>query len=87
MLSDAWRSSIISLVEIERVLSEDLKEDFEGTDSPEALKGSKVAIYARVPSHDQKKKDDLDDRLKRLKSTVKGEGLHILKCFTMLAVD
>ncbi|MFX0065138.1 MAG: helix-turn-helix domain-containing protein [Candidatus Hermodarchaeota archaeon] len=42
----------ISLVEIERILNEDIKEDLKGTDGPEALKGSKTAIYARVSSHD-----------------------------------
>ncbi|MFX0094767.1 MAG: excisionase family DNA-binding protein [Candidatus Hodarchaeota archaeon] len=44
----------IAFVEIERILSEGLKEECEGIDCLETLKEPKATIYARVSSHDQK---------------------------------
>ncbi|MFX1536951.1 MAG: IS607 family transposase [Promethearchaeota archaeon] len=64
----------ISLIEIERALSEGLKEDFEGINYPETLKGSKTAICARVSSHDQKKKGDLNRQIEAAKEYCKERG-------------
>ncbi|MFX0066478.1 MAG: recombinase family protein, partial [Candidatus Hermodarchaeota archaeon] len=49
-----------ALVEIERILSGGLTEELGKEDGIETLTASKTAIYARVSSHDQKKKGDLD---------------------------
>lgn len=54
----------ISLIELERILNEGFTEEHERTGETKTLDDSKTAIYARVPSHDQKKKDDLDRQIK-----------------------
>ncbi|MFX0065886.1 MAG: IS607 family transposase [Candidatus Hermodarchaeota archaeon] len=46
----------------------------EGTDDPEALAGSKTAIYTRVSSHDQKKKGDLDRQIEAAKEYCEERG-------------
>jgi len=48
-----------ALIEVERIISGNVTEKVEGIDASGSLNGSKTAIYARVSSHDQKKKGDL----------------------------
>lgn len=65
----------ISLIEIERILTEAIKEDLKGTDGPETLAGTKTAIYARVSSHDQKKKGDLNRQIEAAKKYCEERGV------------
>ncbi|MFX0091623.1 MAG: recombinase family protein [Candidatus Hodarchaeota archaeon] len=52
-----------SIIEIEWIISGDLTEEVESLGGSESLHSSKTAICARVSSHDQKKKGDLDQQI------------------------
>ncbi|MFX0061637.1 MAG: IS607 family transposase [Candidatus Hermodarchaeota archaeon] len=63
-----------AMIEIERIISEGLTEEVEDLDESEPLYGSKTAIYARVSSHDQKKKGDVDRQIEVAKEYCEARG-------------
>jgi putative resolvase len=63
-----------AIIEIERIISEGLTEGIEDLDGSESLHGSKTAIYARVSSHDQKKKGDLKRQIEVAKEYCESRG-------------
>lgn len=70
-----------ALVEIERIISGDLTEELECFGVSESLSGSKTAIYARVSSHDQKKKGDVDRQIEVVKEYCEERGASSPKVF------
>ncbi|MFX0064972.1 MAG: IS607 family transposase [Candidatus Hermodarchaeota archaeon] len=64
-----------ALVEIERIISGDLTEEVACLGVSESLHASKTAIYARVSSHDQKKKGDLDRQIEIAKEYGEERGV------------
>ncbi|MFX0095758.1 MAG: hypothetical protein ACFFBD_28730 [Candidatus Hodarchaeota archaeon] len=63
-----------AIIESERIISEGLTEEAEDLDESETLYGTKTAIYARVFSHDQKKKGDLDRQIEVAKEYYESRG-------------
>lgn len=70
-----------SLIEIERIVSNDIISDVERLDDPQAEVGAKTAIYARVSSHDQKKKGDLDRQIEAAIKYCEGRGTSHVRVF------
>jgi putative resolvase len=66
-----------AIIEVERIISEGLTEEAEDLDESGTLCGTKTAIYARVSSHDQKKKGDVDRQIEVAKEY--GESRGVLK--------
>ncbi|MFX0090357.1 MAG: IS607 family transposase [Candidatus Hodarchaeota archaeon] len=64
-----------AIIEIERIISGGLTEEVEDLGGSETLYGSKAAIYARVSSHDQKKKGDLDRQIEVAKEYCEARGV------------
>ncbi|MFX0062122.1 MAG: IS607 family transposase [Candidatus Hermodarchaeota archaeon] len=71
-----------ALVEIERIISGGLTEEVECLGESESLRGSKTAIYARVSSHEQKKKGDLARQIEVAKEYCEDRGAVSPKVFT-----
>lgn len=65
----------IALIEIGRIITEGRLEDGEGREDETALNRPKPAIYARVSSHDQKKKGDLDRQIQTAKDYCEERGM------------
>jgi predicted site-specific integrase-resolvase len=63
-----------AIIELERIMSGGLLDELEETDVNNPLDGSKTAIYARVSSHDQKKKGDLDRQIEVAKEYCEERG-------------
>ncbi|MFX1253635.1 MAG: IS607 family transposase [Promethearchaeota archaeon] len=61
-------------IEIERLISGGRMEEVECFGGAESLHSSKTAIYARVSSHDQKKKGDVDRQIKVTKEYCEARG-------------
>ena len=71
-----------ALIEVERIISENVTEKVVGIDASGSLNGSKAAIYARVSSHDQKKKEDLARQIGAAKESCEKRGASNPKVFT-----
>ena len=63
-----------AIIEIERLISGGLKDEIECFGGSESLHGSKTVIYARVSSHDQKKKGDVDRQIEVAKEYCEAQG-------------
>jgi putative resolvase len=75
------------LIEIERIISGDLTEEVECLGRSDSLNSSKTAIDARVSSHDQKKKGDLDQQIEATKEYCEERGTSNPKVFKDVTVD
>ena len=71
-----------ALIEIERIISGDLTEEVRMFGMSESLSNSKTAIYARVSSHEQKKKGDLDRQIETAKEYCEERGASSPRVFT-----
>ncbi|MFX0067349.1 MAG: recombinase family protein [Candidatus Hermodarchaeota archaeon] len=63
-----------AIIEMERIISGGRMEEVECFGGSESLHGSKTAIYARVSSHDQKKKGDVDRQIEVAKEYCEARG-------------
>ncbi|MFX1535489.1 MAG: IS607 family transposase [Promethearchaeota archaeon] len=70
-----------AIIEIERLISGGLTEEVEALGGSESLHGSKTAMYARVSSHDQKKKGDVDRQIEVAKEYCEERGASNPKVF------
>ena len=70
-----------AIIEIERIISGGLTEEVEALGGSESLHDSKTAIYARVSSHDQKKKGDVDRQIEVAKEYCEERGASNPKVF------
>lgn len=70
-----------ALIELERIISGGLTDELEREGEMGSLNGSKTAIYARVSSHDQKKKGDLDRQIEVAKEYCEERGTSNPKVF------
>ena len=70
-----------SIIELERIISGGLLDELEENDAINPLNGSKTAIYARVSSHDQKKKGDVDRQIEIAKEYCEERGASNPKVF------
>ncbi|MFX0090597.1 MAG: IS607 family transposase [Candidatus Hodarchaeota archaeon] len=70
-----------ALIEIEKSLSGGLTEEGEGIEKSGSFDGLKTAIYARVSTHEQKKKEDLDRQIEAAKEYCEKRGSASSKVF------